>query len=47
MKEISVNMYHWTSRFRAAEPQLIKDIEDPTISRVSAHKGGKNGSTMV
>jgi hypothetical protein len=47
MKEYSVNMQTWTSHFSAVQPQLIKDIEDPTICIVSAQEGSKNGSPTV
>jgi len=47
MKEFLVNLYPKKSRFRAVQSQMIKDIEDATISRVSAHEGGKNGSPTV
>jgi hypothetical protein len=46
MKEYLVNMYSWTFRFRVVETHLIKDI-DSTVSRVSSHEGGKNGSHTV
>jgi hypothetical protein len=47
MKAVSVNMYPQIFCFRTVEPQLIKDIEDPTISRVSGREGGKIGSPTV
>ena len=47
MKEFLVNIYPWTSRFRALAPQLIKDIKDTTTSIVSAQEGGKKGSPTV
>ena len=47
MKEFSLNLYPKKSRFRAVEPQMIKDIGDSKISRVSATEGGKKGSTTV
>jgi hypothetical protein len=47
MKELSVNLYPKKSRLRAAEPQIIKDIRDLTVCKVSAHEGDKNGSLTV
>ena len=35
------------SLFLTVEPQMIKYIEDSTISRLSAHESGKNGNPTV
>jgi hypothetical protein len=39
MEGFSVNLYPKKSRFRAVEQQMITDIGDSTISRVSVHEG--------
>jgi hypothetical protein len=46
-ERILVNIYPKKSRCRAVQPQMVEDFGDSTISRVSTHEGGKNGSPTV